>query len=92
VTIKEAMAKGISELRLPEWNPQAKLSLQRTPDGKHFTPWARLHDYGTPEEGMSYCVIPDTDDRWEEAKDWKPMSPADAEQARKVMDFGNKGT
>jgi len=74
MTISEAINLGITELRLPEWNPHAKLSLQKNERTGKFGPWATLYDISAPKEGIPYCWIQDDSDRWEQAKGWTPLT------------------
>ena len=43
MTIKEALAKGIKKVRLPQWNNKAYLELPVLGGGKYGL-WAELHD------------------------------------------------
>lgn len=46
MTIKEAMKKGLTKLKLPEWNSSAYVELTKLEAGK-YGPWVTLYDSGT---------------------------------------------
>ena len=43
MTLREAMARGLTKVRMYNWNPQAHLVLDRNEDGM-YGPWAKLID------------------------------------------------
>ena len=60
MTLKEAMEKGLTKIRLPVWNPHAYLELYKLPSG-HYGPWVTLKDVGGFEQKILFTEIEDND-------------------------------
>jgi len=70
MTIKEALAKGIKKVRLPQWDNGAYLELPILEGGK-YGPWAKLYDQSVSfgiTKPMSIFILHLTKD---EATDWE---------------------